>query len=79
MSMKRVKRTISLPPELAREAEEIARSEGKTVSAVIQDALRTRRAERLKAEFKSLQDYGRRKAREKGIRTEADLQRYLAK
>jgi metal-responsive CopG/Arc/MetJ family transcriptional regulator len=74
-----VKKTISLPPELAREAEEIARSEGKTVSAVIQDALRNRRAERLKAEFKSLRDYGRRKAKEKGIRTEADLERYLAK
>jgi metal-responsive CopG/Arc/MetJ family transcriptional regulator len=78
--MKRaVKKTISLPVELAREAEQIARAEGKTVSAVIQDALRTRRAERLKAEFKSLQDYGRRKAKEKGIRTEADLERYLAK
>jgi hypothetical protein len=80
MSMKRaVKKTISLPAELAREAEQIARSEGKTVSAVIQDVLRTRRAERLKAEFQSLRDYGRRKAKEKGIRTEADLERYLAK
>ena len=27
-----VKKTISLPPELAREAEEIARAEGKTLS-----------------------------------------------
>ena len=38
-----VKKTISLPPELAREAEEIARAEGKSLSAVIQDALRATR------------------------------------
>ena len=44
-----VKKTISLPPELAREAEDLARTEGKTVSAVIQDALRAVRASRLKA------------------------------
>src|SRR5678815_2583740 len=39
-----VKRTISLPRQLAAEAEEMARSEGKTVSAVVQDALREARA-----------------------------------
>ena len=78
--MKRaVKKTISLPIELAREAEEIARAEGKTVSGVIQDALRKTRAERLRAEFKAVQGYWTRKAREKGILTEADLRRYLAK
>ena len=41
-----VKKTISLPPELAKEAEEIAREEGKPLSAVIQDTLRlVRRSE----------------------------------
>ena len=35
-----VKKTISLPPDLAREIEEMAREEGRPVSAVIQDALR---------------------------------------
>ena len=35
-----VKKTISLPPDLARDAEALARAEGKTLSAVIQDALR---------------------------------------
>jgi metal-responsive CopG/Arc/MetJ family transcriptional regulator len=74
-----VKKTISLPRELAREVEETARSEGKTVSAVIEDALRKKRGERLWAEFKSVQGYWTRKAREKGIFTEADLRRYLAK
>jgi metal-responsive CopG/Arc/MetJ family transcriptional regulator len=72
-----VKKTISLPPELAKEVEEIAREEGKPLSAVIQDALRLARKERLKKEFYQAQDYWSRKAKEKGILTEKDLDRYL--
>jgi len=72
-----VKKTISLPPELAREVEEIAREEGKPLSAVIQDALRLARKERIKKEFYQAQDYWSRKAKEKGILTEKDLDRYL--
>ncbi|MEW6327535.1 MAG: ribbon-helix-helix protein, CopG family [Thermodesulfobacteriota bacterium] len=68
-----VKKTISLPPELAKEVEEIALEEGKTLSAVIQDALRLARKERLKKEFYQVQDYWSRKAKEKGILTEKDL------
>ena len=74
-----VKKTISLPPELAKEAEELARAEGKTLSAVIQDALRAARAARLKGEFRSIQGYWSRKAKEKGILTERELDRYLRK
>jgi predicted transcriptional regulator len=72
-----VKRTISLPPELAAEAEEIARAEGKTLSGVVQDALREARARRLKAELKEIQDFWSAKARAKGILTEEDLERFL--
>jgi metal-responsive CopG/Arc/MetJ family transcriptional regulator len=72
-----VKKTISLPPELAREVEEIAREEKKPVSAVIQEALRVARKERLKGEFYRIQNYWSRKAKEKGILTEKDLERYL--
>ena len=68
-----VKKTISLPPELAKEVEELARAEGKTLSAVIQDALRAARAARLKGEFRSIQGYWSRKAKEKGILTEREL------
>ena len=71
------KKTISLPPELAREAEEVARLEGKSLSAVIQDALRQARAHRLKGELENLQGCWSRVAREKGILTEEDLERYL--
>jgi hypothetical protein len=72
-----VKKTISLPPDLAREVEETAREEGKPVSAVIQDALRLAKRERLKREFYQLQNYWSRKAKEKGILTERDLEGYL--
>ena len=72
-----VKKTISLPPDLAKEVEEMAREEGKPVSAVIQDALRFAKRERLKREFYQVQNYWSRKAKEKGILTEKDLERYL--
>ncbi len=72
-----VKKTISLPIELAREVDAIASEEGKTVSAVIQDALRIARRERLKRDFYQLQGYWSKKARERGILTEKDLKRYL--
>ena len=72
-----VKKTISLPPELAREAEEVARAEGKTLSAVVQDALRAARVTRLAGELGALQGYWSRRAKERGILTEQDLERYL--
>jgi len=72
-----VKKTISLPPDIARAAEEIARSEGKTLSAVVQDALRQARAARLRDELSALQGYWSRRAKEQGILTEEDLDRYL--
>jgi hypothetical protein len=72
-----VKKTISLPPDLASEVEEMAREEGKPVSAVIQDALRLAKRARLKSEFYQVQNYWSRKAKEKGIITERELERYL--
>jgi len=72
-----IKKTISLPPDLAREVEEIARDEKKPISAVIQDALRMARKERLKGEFYQIQNYWSRKAKEKGVLNEKDLERYL--
>jgi predicted transcriptional regulator len=72
-----VKKTISLPADLARDAEALARAEGKTLSAVIQDALRQSRVERKLRELRGLQGYWSRKARDKGILTEQDLERYL--
>lgn len=73
-----VKKTISLPPDLARQAEEQAQAEGKTLSAVVQDALRTSRRVRLQRELRELQGYWSRTARERGLVSEDDLDRYLA-
>ena len=72
-----IKKTISLPFELAKEAEEMAREERKTLSAVIQDALKLSRKEKLKKEFYQSQNYWSSKAKEKGILREEDLKRYL--
>jgi len=72
-----VKKTISLPSNLAKEAEDIARAEGKTLSAVEQEVLRATRATRLKTELRGIQGYWGRKARAKGLLTEKDLVRFL--
>lgn len=72
-----VKKTISLPRELVKDAEDVARNEGKTLSAIIQDALRLARAQRLKRDLKQIQSHWARVAKKKGILTEADLERYL--
>ena len=74
-----VKKTISLPSTLSKEIETIAREEGKTVSAIIQEALRLTKRERVKKDVRAVQDYWSRKAKERGIVTEQDLKRYLAK
>lgn len=74
-----VKKTISLPPALSKELDAMAREEGKTVSAVIQEMLRTVKRERLKPGLLAVQGYWTKKAKEKGILTERDLHRYLAK
>jgi hypothetical protein len=72
-----VKKTISLPPDLAKDAEEVALAEGKTLSAVVQDALRLARRSRLRRELKEIQGYWGRRAKERGILTEDDLARHL--
>ena len=72
-----VKKIISLPAELAREAEALAKAEGKTLSAVVQDALRHARIGRRLQELRGIQGYWSRKARNQGILSKRDLERYL--
>ena len=76
-SKRSVKKAISLPSDLARFATATAREEGKTLSAVVQDAIRAYRQARLRGEFHEIQGYWSERAREKGILTEQDLDRYL--
>ena len=72
-----VRKTISLPAELARHVEETARTEGKTLSAVVQEALRQARTARLRDELGALQGYWSRRALERAILSEEDLDQYL--
>jgi predicted transcriptional regulator len=78
MATRAVKKTISLPPELARELEDQARAERRTLSGVIQEALWKARRRGLRKRFHQLQSYWSRKAKEKGILSERDLERYLS-
>jgi len=73
-----VKKTISLPADLAHHAEELARAEGKTLSRVIQDALRQAVIARHVQEMRAVQACWSRMARDRGILTESDLNRYLS-
>lgn len=73
-----VKKSVVLSPALSKELTQIAREEGKTVGAVIQDALRESKRKRLTQSFLAMQGYWARKAKEKGILTERDLRKYLA-
>jgi len=55
----------------------MARAEGKTLSAVVQDALRLSRKQRLTRELQHIQGYWSEQAVAKGILTEKDLEKYL--
>lgn len=74
-----VKRTISLPADLAQEIDEISKNEGRSFSSIVQDALRLARAKRLKVEFDDIQGFWSKKAREKGVLTQKDLDRLIGK
>lgn len=74
-----VRKTISLPPDLAKDVEAVAHEQGKSVSAVIQDALRIAGVERKLQALHQVQGYWSRKACERGILTEKDLEHYLRK
>jgi len=56
--------SLSLPPDLAREAERIARQEGRTKSEVFREALRRYVEER---RWRGLQRYGAGRARSVGM------------
>jgi len=56
--------SVSVPDDLMREAEAIARAQGKTKSELVRDALR-RQVEL--EHLRELQRYGRRRAEERGV------------
>ena len=72
-----MKKTISRPAKLARELEEQAGAERKTLSGVVPEALWKARRGRLRKQFRQLQNYWSQKAKVRGILSERDLERYL--
>ncbi len=74
MKPKRVPLTVSLPPEVAREFDTLAKDEAKNKSQLFRDMFRTYQHRRLEQEFLELQRYGTRQARKKGVLTEADVE-----
>ena len=77
MSKKRISRTttISLPPKLYKEVLRMAREKGMTKSELFREALRTYQVH--ERQWEELLAYGRRKAKDAGIRTEEDIERLI--
>jgi metal-responsive CopG/Arc/MetJ family transcriptional regulator len=65
--------SLSLPPELIKEAERIAKEEGRTKSELIEKALRIYVRQK---EWRELQKYGARQAKKLGIK-ESDVERLI--
>jgi hypothetical protein len=74
---RRVAVTISLPPEIAKDYERIADQEAKNKSQLFRDMFSLYREKALEREFFDLQGYGAKRAREKGILTEKDVERIV--
>jgi hypothetical protein len=73
------KRQLALPAALSKELDLLARREGKSALAVLQDLVSENKHNRLGQEYRAIQGYWRKRAKAKGILTARDLQRYLAK
>jgi len=76
----RVAKTVSitLPPELLVKAQEVALREHRTMSELFREALRRYISEKPpvdREKWRELLEYGRAKARELGIASEADVER----
>ena len=64
--------SITMPPDLAKQAERLAKKENRTMSELMREALRRYQAEQYKKQLQDLNAYGRAKAKELGVR-EADV------
>jgi CopG family transcriptional regulator/antitoxin EndoAI len=65
--------SLSLPPKLLREAERLARREGRTKSELFREALRRYLAD---SRWRELQEFGRSQARKLALK-ESDVERLL--
>jgi len=75
-SRKRAVMSLSLPPSTAKEYRNIAKEEGKTVSGLFRDMFSFYRQEKLKREYRALQEYGVEKAEKLKI-SEKEIERLI--
>ena len=77
MGRNRVAVTISIPPRLAEDYDRLARITAKNRSQLFREMFELYRQSREEEALRNLQRYGRRKARERGILTERDVERLV--
>ena len=77
MGRNRVAVTISIPPRLAEDYDLLAKFTAKNRSQLFLEMFELYRQSQEEEAFRSLQRYGRRKAREQGILTERDVERLV--
>lgn len=68
---------VSVPPESAKDFEQIAEEEGRNKSELFREMLRVYRIWRETRRFESLQRYSAAVARERGIKSEKDVERLI--
>jgi len=77
MARSRVAVTISIPADVAKDYDRLARTTAKNRSQLFREMFVLYRQSQEEQEFRALQRYGRRKARTLGIRTERDVERLV--
>jgi len=77
MKRVRVPITVSLPSNLAESFEKLAKAESKNKSQLFREMLTTYERRRREERFLDLQRYGVKKARKKGLLTEADVDKLV--
>ena len=77
MKYARVPVTVSLPSNLAENFEKLAKAESKNKSQLFREMLTTYERRRREERFLELQRYGVKRARKKGVLTEADVEKLV--
>lgn len=77
MKRSRVPMTVSLPSDLAKNFERLAKAEAKNKSQLFREMLTVYERRRREEQFHELQRYGAQKARKKGLLTEAAVEKLV--
>lgn len=77
MKRRRVPVTVSLPSNLAESFDKLAKAESKNKSQLFREMLSSYKQRRKEERLHELQRYGAKKARKKGVLTEADVEKLV--